>query len=184
MHADEEVAGASRTWNWVRLAAGMLTIILGIVAFAWPDATLRVVGFLFGLNLLVMGLSRTALMLMTTGTPMPQRILGIVFGVFVGIVGIVCMRNVAGSVALLLVIVAIGWLLDGLAEIFLAVGSGGPGNGWRIAFGLGAVLAAITLLVWPGLGLTAFLFIGSTTLVFVGICLVFLAITGLRTRRA
>lgn len=176
----EESTAGSRTWDWVRLAAGILTIVLGIVAFAWPDATLRVVGFLFGLNLLAMGVSRTALMFVAAGDPVLPRILGIILGVFVGIVGIVCMRNVAGSVALLLVIVAVGWLLDGLAEIFVAVSTGGPGNGWRIALGLGTVLAATALLVWPGLGLTMFLVIGATTLVFVGLCRVFGALASLR----
>ena len=174
----------SRTWNWVQLVAGLLTLVLGVVAFAWPEATLRVVGFLFGLNLLVTGLARTAVLLFSTGYPMLNRILGIIFGVFVAIVGILCLRNVAGSVALLLVIVAIGWLLDGLAEIVLAFGADDSGGkGWRIAFGVVAMVAAIALLIWPGIGLTAFLFIGATTLCFLGICLIFVAVAGLRARR-
>jgi uncharacterized membrane protein HdeD (DUF308 family) len=132
----------------------------------------------------VAGLARTAVLLFSTGYPMLNRILGIIFGVFVAIVGILCLRNVAGSVALLLVIVAIGWLLDGLAEIVLAIGSDDSAKSWRIAFGVVAMLAAIGLLIWPGIGLTAFLLIGATTLCFLGLCLVFVAIAGLRARHA
>ncbi|GAA3383631.1 HdeD family acid-resistance protein [Cryptosporangium minutisporangium] len=187
-HRADRISGNSadsfRAWNWVQLAAGIVTIVLGIVAFAWPDATLRVVAFLFGLNLLATGVSRTALMFFTTGTPLLHRILGIIFGVFVAIVGILCMRNVTGSLALLLVIVAIGWLLDGLAAIVLAVGSGGPAKGWRIALGVGAMIASIALLVWPGLSLTAFLYIGATTLIVLGVGLTYVAIAALRTRPA
>ncbi|WP_328467715.1 DUF308 domain-containing protein [Actinoplanes sp. NBC_00393] len=172
----------SRTWSWVQLVAGLLTFVLGILAFAWPEATLRVVGFLFGLNLLVGGLARTVALLFSHGYPMLNRVLGIIFGVFVAIVGILCLRNVAGSVALLLLIVAIGWMLDGFAEIVLATSTEGSAKGWRIAFGVVAILAAIALLVWPGIGLTAFLFIGATTLCFLGICLAFIAIAGLRSR--
>ncbi|MEU4426587.1 DUF308 domain-containing protein [Actinoplanes sp. NPDC024001] len=174
----------SRTWNWVQLVTGLLTLVLGVVAFAWPEATLRVVGFLFGLNLLVAGLARTAVLLFSAGYPMLNRILGIIFGVFVAIVGILCLRNVAGSVALLLLIVAIGWLLDGLAEIVLAIGSDRAGRGWRIGVGAVAMLAAIGLLIWPGIGLATFLFIGATLLCFLGICLMFVAIAGLRARPA
>lgn len=184
VHASQEPPATSGAWNWVRLIAGVLTLLLGIAAYAWPEATLRVVGFLFGLNLLVTGVARSVLLLFADTHPVLHRVLGIIFGVFIAIVGILCLRNVAGSVALLLVIVAIGWLLDGLAEIFLAIGAGGPGKGWQITLGLGTVLAAVALLVWPGLGLTAFLFIGATTLVFIGICLTFVAIAGLRARTA
>ncbi|MBG0567181.1 HdeD family acid-resistance protein [Actinoplanes aureus] len=172
----------ARTWHWVGLVAGLLTLALGIVAFVWPEATLRVVGFLFGLNLLVVGVARTVVLLFSSGYPTLNRVVGIVFGVFVAIVGILCLRNVAGSVALLLLIVAIGWILDGIAEIVLAIGSGESGRGWRLAFGAGAIVAAIALLVWPGIGLTAFLFIGATTLCFLGICLIFVAVAGLRSR--
>ncbi|MFC7528651.1 HdeD family acid-resistance protein [Actinoplanes sp. GCM10030250] len=171
----------NRTWKWAQLLAGIFTLVLGIIAFAWPEATLHVVGFLFGLNLLIGGLSRTALLFFSSGYPMFNRVLGIIFSVLVAVIGILCLRNIAGSLKLLLVIVAIGWLLDGLAEIFMSFGSGGSGNGWRIGFGLVAVLAAIALLVWPNIGLAAFVFFGATTLCLLGLCLIFVAVAGLRS---
>ncbi|GIF12899.1 membrane protein [Actinoplanes teichomyceticus] len=172
---------------WLRLAAGVLAVVMGIVAFAWPSATLRVVGLLFGSQLLVMGVVRAAQLLVDPDTPVVQRVLGVIFGVLTGLVGIVCLRNVAGSLVLLLVIVAVGWLLDGLAEIFTTIGDSGvhpDGAGWRLATGLCAVLAAIAVLVWPGLGLATFLFIGATTLVFVGLCQILIGVSGLRAHPA
>jgi uncharacterized membrane protein HdeD (DUF308 family) len=88
-----------------------------------------------------------------------------------------CLRNLTGSV---LVVVAIGWLLDGLVQIFLNIG--GPadaGEGWHIASGLLLIRSAIAVLVWPKIGLGTFVFVGATVLVFVGAREVSSAIAGM-----
>jgi uncharacterized membrane protein HdeD (DUF308 family) len=167
--------------HWLGLFVGVLAIGVGIAAFAWPSATVQVIAFLFGLNLLVTGLIRAGLLLFVPGYPLLYRFLGITFGVLTAIVGILCLRNITGSVMLLLVVVAIGWLLDGLVELFLAVGRPKePGSGVRIAMGLLMILGAIAILVWPKLGLGSFVFIGATVLCFVGAGHVISAIGGLR----
>ncbi len=173
-----------RSAGWVSLVAGVFALILGIMAFAWPSATLKVVGLLFGINLLIFGVVRIIQFVVTPDAPVAGRILGVVFGVLVGLLGILCLRNLAGSITLLVVFVALGWLLDGLAEIFIAIGDRGQGSGWRIALGLCVALAAVAVLVWPGLGLATFLLFGATTLCFIGICGIVLGIAGLRARPA
>jgi uncharacterized membrane protein HdeD (DUF308 family) len=173
-----------RHGDWLRLFVGIVAIGLGGAAFAWPDATVHVIGFLFGLNLVLTGVIRAGLLLFAPGYPVLHRVLGITFGVFTAIAGIICLRNIAGSVVLLLVVVAIGWLLDGLAEIFLADGGAKQsGAGVRIATGLISILGAIALLVWPKIGLGIFIGIGATVLVFVGIGQVIIAIAGMRAAR-
>src|SRR4029453_17036023 len=93
-------------------------------------ATVQVVGVLFGLNLVVTGLIRAGLLLFVPGYPVLYRLLGITFGVLIPIVGTLCLRNITGSLTLLLVVIAIGWLLDGLIELFVTVGRPGePGGG-------------------------------------------------------
>jgi uncharacterized membrane protein HdeD (DUF308 family) len=80
--------------------------------------------------------------------------------------------------------VAIGWLLDGLVQIFLSIGDPAEaGGGWHIASGLLLVLGAIALLVWPRMGLGAFVFVGATVLVFVGLGQVISAIFRMRSTR-
>jgi uncharacterized membrane protein HdeD (DUF308 family) len=170
----------SRIWIWLRLAAGVLAVGIGILAFAWPEATLRVVAFLFGLNLLIVGGIRVLQMFVAEGLPVLHRVLGVLFGLLVAGAGVLCLADVTTSLSLMLLIVAIGWLLDGIGEIFLSVGRRENGGGWRIVVGLVAVLAALALLVWPGLGLAGFVLIGATTLVFGGICLIAASIAGLR----
>jgi uncharacterized membrane protein HdeD (DUF308 family) len=167
---------------WLRLVVGVLAIGIGAIAFVWPSATVQVIGVLFGLNLLVTGTIRAGLLLFVPGYPVLHRVLGIIFGVLTAIVGILCLRNLTASVVLLLVIVAIGWLLDGLVEIFLAAGNPGEeaGNTWHFATGLALVLGAIAVLVWPELGLATFVAIGAIVLLFAGVGQVIGAVAGLR----
>ena len=171
--------------HWLRLFVGVVAIALGGAAFAWPEATLQVVAVLFGLHLVVTGFVRAGLSLFLATYPVFYRVLSVVFGVLTGLIGILCLRNLTGSLALLLVIVALGWLLDGLTQIALAVG--GPQEergGVRIATGLITVLGALAILVWPKASFGVFIFIGATVLVFAGIGAVISAIAGMRTHHA
>jgi uncharacterized membrane protein HdeD (DUF308 family) len=180
-----QAPAAGRSWLWLRLCLGILAIGLSIAVFAWPSATVHVIGVLFGLNLVVTGFVRAGLLLFVPGYPLLHRLLGIVFGVLTGLVGILCLRNITGSVVLLLVVVAIGWLLDGLVELFLTLGRRDEsGGGWRIATAVAGILGAIALLVWPKAGLAVFIGIGATVLALVGIGQVISAVAGLRAARA
>lgn len=44
-----------RHWGWA-LAFGIFTLAIGIAAIVWPDAAVRVIAFLFGIRLLIIGL--------------------------------------------------------------------------------------------------------------------------------
>jgi uncharacterized membrane protein HdeD (DUF308 family) len=170
--------------NWLRLFVGVLAIAIGVAAFAWPTATVKVIAILFGINLVVTGFFRAGLLLFVPGYPVLYRVLGITFGVLTGFIGILCLRNLTTSVALLLLVVSLGWMLDGLVQIFLGIsGTADGGGGWSIGSGLLMVLGAIALLVWPKIGLGAFVFIGSTILIFVGLIQVISAVAGMRARK-
>src|SRR6478609_5660064 len=51
---DSESRLARRGW-WFLLIFGIVAIVIGVVVLAWPSQTLRVVGVLFGIYLLVSG---------------------------------------------------------------------------------------------------------------------------------
>jgi uncharacterized membrane protein HdeD (DUF308 family) len=171
--------------HWLRLFVGLFAIAIGVAAFAWPEATVQVVAVLFGLHLVVIGFARAGVSLFRSTYPVFYRVVDVIFGIVTGLIGILCLRNLTGSLVLLLIVVALGWLLDGLAQITLAVG--GPAEergGVRIASGLITVLGGVAILVWPEIGFGVFIFIGSTVLVFAGTGTVISAIAGMRTRHA
>jgi len=176
-------ARAGAAAPWLRLFAGAVAVCLGVAVLAWPEATVRVVGFLFGLSLLVGGLARGALSLFAPGLPASYRVLGAVFGLLTTIAGVICLRNVAGSVALLVLVVGLGWLIEGLTELVLAFGGGREGRGARVSAGLLSLVLAIAVFVWPELTLATFVAIGAIILVVAGVAQVAGGIGALRAAR-
>jgi uncharacterized membrane protein HdeD (DUF308 family) len=172
-----------RYW-WLSGLLGLAAIAIGIAALTWPGATLRVAGFLFGLNLLVTGLVRAVLCLVVSGYPVLYRLLGVVFGVLTAVVGVICLRNVFASAVLLMVFVAIGWIFDGVVEIAVALaGAEDPLRRWRITAGVLYVATAVVVLVWPALSLKAFLSVGAVALIVIGVAQVAITIGSARAAR-
>ncbi|HYN96635.1 MAG TPA: DUF308 domain-containing protein [Pilimelia sp.] len=183
---ERAVAGEDRQWWWLRLLLGLTALGIGVAALVWPEATVRVVGFLFGVNLIVTGAARAVLSLFVPDYPPLYRVVAAVFGTLTAIVGIFALRHLIGSALLLVFIIGVGWLLDGLGELVLAAGGGrdDPGRGWRVAAGVGSVVAAFVVFVWPELTLATFLAIGALILIIVGVVQTVGAIAASRHRRA
>jgi uncharacterized membrane protein HdeD (DUF308 family) len=172
-----------RYW-WLSGLLGVAAIAVGVAALTWPGATLRVAGFLFGLNLLVTGLVRAVLCLVVSGYPVLYRLLGVVFGVLTAVVGVICLRNVFASAVLLMVFVAIGWIFDGVVEIAVALaGADDPLRRWRITAGVLYLAAAVVVLVWPALSLKTFLSVGAVALIVIGVAQVAVTIGSARAAR-
>ncbi|MFF7244899.1 HdeD family acid-resistance protein [Embleya sp. NPDC008237] len=138
-------AGASR----VLLVLALASVVLGAVVLAWPTQTVRVVAVLFGLYLLVSGLMQLALSagaLFSGG----MRAVLIVSGLLSVVLGILCLGGGSRSVTVLAVLIGIGWLVRGIAELAGAAATGGlPGRGWVVFFGIVDIVAGIVLIAAP-----------------------------------
>jgi uncharacterized membrane protein HdeD (DUF308 family) len=53
----------------LRLAADVCAVGAGVAALVWPSMTVHVVRLLFGLDLIVIGAARTALLIFLSGYP-------------------------------------------------------------------------------------------------------------------
>lgn len=176
-------AGATGPEPWLRLGLGVLTIGIAVAALAWPAATVRVVGILFGVNLLITGLVRAGLMLVVAAYPVPYRVIAALFGVLTAALGVLCLRNVGASAVLLVLIVGIGWLLDGVTELALGLAGGrDPLRGWRFGIGVAAVLASVAVMLWPVLSLDSFVAIAAVFFVVIGAAEIAAAVSALRRR--
>jgi uncharacterized membrane protein HdeD (DUF308 family) len=164
----------------LRLAAGVLTVGAGAITLAWPSATFRVVGFLFGLNLVVTGTIRAGLLLVAPGYPRPYRVIGVLCGVLTAIAGILCLRNITGSVLLLIAVLACGWTLNALVRVLVTGGDAGEGLGNLYAVACSALLvAAVIGLIRPRLEPADLIIIGGAVLLCAGIAQVAGALAGL-----
>ena len=131
-----------KSYWWLLLLSGILSILIGGALLFWPGKTLTVVGFLIGLWMLLAGVMRFLIALFGGDTDGRWVIL------VVGIVGI------ALGIAILVVIAAVFWIISGLVDIFQGISDDGMENrGWVIFGGVVAALAGAIVLLWPSASL-------------------------------
>ncbi|HEX8348151.1 MAG TPA: HdeD family acid-resistance protein [Actinoplanes sp.] len=165
------VDSAGKLAWWLALAASLFGLTVGIMMVAWPEATLKVVAVLFGAWLLVHGLVRIAQAI--TGRADEdgaQRAIMAVVGVFYVAVGIVALRNLLASLAVIVTLIGLMWLIGGIVEVVSAFG--GPGGGfrwWRIVLGALSIIAAVVVLVWPDLSLITLVYVTGAWFIVMGL---------------
>ncbi|MET8243799.1 HdeD family acid-resistance protein [Streptomyces sp. NPDC005202] len=176
--AEGMAALANIGWQLL-LTMGLATIALGVIALVWPGATLRVVGILFGVYLLVTGVFQLAA---AFGTHVPRhlRVLHFITGAASILLGLICFRGTLESILLLALWIGFSWLLRGTTETAAAASAPDvPARGWHVAFGIIGAMAGIVMIIMP------FASIATLTLV-VGVMAIVLGLTevvrAIRTR--
>jgi len=152
-----------RSWRhwWVFLIRGILFILLGIYMFASPAGSYAALAFLFGLIILVAGVSE--LMRVVREKSEVNRGWHLAIGVFDIIVGLALISHIAAGEAILRIIVGLWILIKGVSV--LIYGSSAPrlmilmvGGVLVILFGLlvliNPVFGSVTIVLW-----TAFAFV-------------------------
>ncbi|WP_333771993.1 HdeD family acid-resistance protein [Streptomyces sp. IBSBF 3136] len=160
---------ANLGWQ-ILLTMGLATIALGVVALVWPEATLRVVGILFGVYLLVTGVFQLAA---AFGAHVARhlRVLHFITGAASVLLGLICFRGTLESIFLLALWIGFSWLLRGTTETAAAASVPDmPARGWHVAFGIIGALAGIVMIIMP------FASIAALTLV-VGVMAIVLGLT-------
>ncbi|MFD8788137.1 HdeD family acid-resistance protein [Kitasatospora sp. NPDC059599] len=159
---------AKAAWQ-VLLVAGLASLALGIVVFSWPKETLMVVGVLFGLYLLVIGIVQLVAAFGTHATT-ALRVLAFISGAICVLLGLLCFRSAAQSVLLLAIWIGIGWLFRGITQLFAAISDPlMPARGWQAFAGVANTLAGVLLMVWPVGSITALAVLAGCWLVILGL---------------
>ncbi len=161
----------------VRIGLGIVSAIalfIGVALLVWPGRTLVVAGALIGINFLISGVVRLGVGIFGTAYSGGMRALSIILGLFVLLGGIVVLRNLAASTAILLlimtIIVGISWIVEGI--VALVDSDKAPSRGWAIALGIVSIVAGVAVVAMPGW--TAVVFI-----TFAAIMLIVLGVTGI-----
>ncbi|GLZ75466.1 hypothetical protein Afil01_02730 [Actinorhabdospora filicis] len=158
----------SRNW-WVLVLQGVLAIIFGIMAWVWPGATVLVLVILFGAYTLVDGVFAIAAAI--RGTDMAGRGWLAVMGVASVILGLIALFW-PGITALALLFVIAAWaIVRGVITIIGAVQLRKEMTGeWvLILSGAVSVLFGLLLMIWPGSGVLAVIWLIGVYAVFLGV---------------
>ncbi|MEV6973134.1 DUF308 domain-containing protein [Kitasatospora sp. NPDC093806] len=159
---------AKAAWQ-VLLIAGLVSLGLGIVVFAWPKQTLLVVGVLFGLYLLVIGIVQLVAAFGTHAST-ALRVLAFISGAICVLLGLLCFRSAAQSLLLLAIWIGIGWLFRGITQLAAVVSDESmPARGWQAFAAVANTLAGVLLMVWPVGSIAALTILAGCWLVILGL---------------
>ena len=165
--ASHEVAGQMRA---LKIALGLGTVALGLVALFWPGVTLVVVAIVFGVHLIIHGALRIASAVVSQTSQGWLRAVEFVVGVLVLLAGLLCLRNPFVSLLGVAVLISFGWIVIGIMELLAVASRDVPGSRWLHALaGIVSIVGALVVLFWPGLALLTFNLIGGVLLVIFGV---------------
>lgn len=173
----------SQHW-WLVLLRGIAAIAFGVLAFAWPDATLLTLVIFFGAYALIDGVLAIAAAIAGRGGSVPLWWLVVsgILGIAAGIVTFVW----PGMTTLILIVFIGAWsLARGVFEIIDAIRLRKEiENEWTLALmGVLSVLFGLAVLIAPAAGALALIWVIGAYAVVLGILLVALSLK-LRNIRA
>jgi uncharacterized membrane protein HdeD (DUF308 family) len=140
-----------RQFGVVLIGAGIVGIVAGILALAYPDLTLLALALIAGINLLLLGLLGLIDAFHDTGD-VTGRVLAAVLGLIGIIAGLVVMRRPGESLLAILLVVGIWLIVTGIVDFFRAVVVA-ENRGIRLLGALVDIVLGVLILALPGLSL-------------------------------
>ena len=158
------------------LAAGIGSLVVGILLLAWPKATLVIVAVLIGVALVVAGLLRLVDGFTEREASGGRRVANVVIGLLAIIVGLFLVRHYHVTIAALAILVGLFWVVHGIADLAIGMFAGPfPGRGLTVFSGLLSLVAGLIVLFWPTISLTVLIAVIGIWLVIYGVLLGFMA---------
>ncbi|MGP0028599.1 MAG: HdeD family acid-resistance protein [Streptosporangiaceae bacterium] len=146
---DVEPAPASvmaASWQ-VTLVLGVLTLILGIIVSFHPSGSLNVVAVLLGILMILSGIFH---LVRVFDRDERHRIWVGIAGLLFIVIGVVLIRHLHLTVAIIGLVIGITWIVQGLTALIGGLAGGvQEGRGWWIAFGVISVIAGIVVVSAP-----------------------------------
>lgn len=136
---------------WLVALLGLLSIVVGILALAYPGITLLALGLFFGINLVMAG----ALWVMVgvdEDSGAGGRALRLIVGFLAILAGMVCLVRPGASVLALLIVVAFWFVMVGVADLARAF-SEPRHRAFSAILGLIGIAAGVIIVSNPDIGL-------------------------------
>ena len=155
------------SWQML-LVLGLVMLVIGVLVLVWPTASLGVIAALFGAQLLVLGIVGVV---RAIGGHEGTRALYAILGVLGIIVGILVLRHLVATVAVLTILFGLTWLVSALIDLIAVIADKrrAAGRGWAIALDVLTILAGIVILVWPAASLVFLTVLIGTWLIVWGV---------------
>jgi uncharacterized membrane protein HdeD (DUF308 family) len=139
-------AAAVNSWQ-ATIVLGVITVTLGLIVTFYPSATVNVISVLFGLLLIASGLFH---LIRVFGGNEAHRVWMGISGLLLVAIGVVMLRHLHLTVALIGLIIGISWIVQGLIALIVSFSGGArEGGGWWILFGIFSLVGGIVITAVP-----------------------------------
>jgi len=176
----DTIAAIGRSRGW-RLGLGVVTAVAGALILAWPGGALVAVAILVGIELIVTGIFRIVTAFSFGPDGAATRVLFVVLGLLLIIVGVLCLRSPFHTTAILVLLFGISCIFSGVIELFHGFGDGG---GAAIASGIVGTLVGIVVLAYPVSSVTTLIWLFGIALLVLGLAAIVGAMYGASRSRA
>lgn len=152
------VAGVTAQWPRL-LTVGILDVLVGVVALAWPGVTVAALAILFGLFLLLSGIVAVSISWRT------RSVVGLVLGVLAIVAAIICFVHPGAGVVAILLGCALWFFMLGLVYLGAAF-AGARDRLWWAVLGVLSLIASVIMIASPGVAIsTVALLVGIAFLI-------------------
>ena len=138
--------GAIGSWQ-TTLIVGFATLILGLIVAFHPSGSLNVIAVLIGLLVLISGIFHLVRMFSSAES---HRVWMGISGLLLIVLGVILIRHLDLTVAIIGLIIGIAWIVQGLSALTVgASGDAEDGRGWWIFFGIVSLIGGIVIAAIP-----------------------------------
>jgi uncharacterized membrane protein HdeD (DUF308 family) len=136
----------AQSWQ-ATVVLGAVTLILGLIVSFHPSGSLNVIAVLLGILLICSGIFD---LVRIFGRGEAHRVWLGISGLLLIVIGLVLIRHLHLTTALIGLYVGISWVVQGVTALIAGIlGAGREGRGWWIAFGALSVIAGIVVTASP-----------------------------------
>ena len=176
--AHEMMKDVADHWGLI-VVLGVLSVILGLLAIAYPGATIVTISIFFAAWLFVSGIFYLISSFTRDGDT-GSRVLSAILGVLSIIVGWALLRTPFQSVEVFIFVIGIFFLIQGVMT-FIGAFARKAGRDWGIASGILGIIAGIIVLTYPISSAVTLALIAGIWLVILGVMQV---VAGIQLRNA
>lgn len=164
---------------WLPVLAGVLSLVIGGVALAYPGPTLVAVGFLFGIYLVIWGVLTLVDSVAADELPTALRALSGVLALITIFAGLLLMVRPGESVVTAALVLGLWWTLSGAIQLVRGFASA-EGRVANLLWGVLGIAAGTVILLQPEIGLGALVIVVGVGLMLQGVAEI---LAGLALRR-
>ncbi len=166
------LARLGANWGWI-VAYGALSVLAGIVAILYPHATLAVIAVIFAIQLIFASIYEFVFAWAIPHESGWLRAVVALLAVLSLVVAIYLLGHIGLTLLLLAVILGVYWIVQGVTELFVAIGHPEVRNrGWVIISGILSVVAGAIVVLYPGISLVFLTLVLGFWLILFGISLI------------